>query len=108
MGYWIQCCNICLFINALQPHAPEPVIPYQDEFLHNTAYFIYALLWRAALVGVKNEKISSYAIPIAVVIAILYGAINEVYQSFIPDRVYDLGDIIANALGAVLAGLRRI
>ena len=103
--------SVAIFILSSMPQPPfppEPLIPYQDKFLHITVYFLYALLWQVGLIGVKNEKISGYAIPLAVVIAILYGATNEVYQSFIPDRMYDLGDVIANAIGALISGLKII
>ncbi|ODS39270.1 MAG: hypothetical protein A7316_06045 [Candidatus Altiarchaeales archaeon WOR_SM1_86-2] len=108
---WVIGYSVAIFILSSMPQPPvppEPIIPHQDKFLHIMVYFLYTLLWQVGLIGVKNEKISSYAIPLAVVIAILYGATNEVYQSFIPDRMYDFGDVIANAVGAVLAGLRRI
>ncbi|MGH7894174.1 MAG: VanZ family protein [Candidatus Binatia bacterium] len=73
------------------------------ERVHLPEYGIAAwLAWRA-LVPTWGDRASAYVA--AAALAALVGWSDELVQAVTPGRVYDLRDVAANALGAVLGAL---
>lgn len=76
----------------------------QDKLLHLGAYGLLSLL----LLGSLPRRPDGYRpaqIALAVVLAALYGCSDEWHQSFVPGRVLDGLDLVADALGALLGAL---
>jgi VanZ family protein len=72
----------------------EGFISIWDKLLHFGCYGLFALIaWRAA------ARPKTFYLLCAVVI--VYGALMEVGQSFVPGRMMSGLDIVANALGVV-------
>ncbi len=76
-----------------------------DWLLHTLTYCILAILsWIGALglnpqSDLKNHRVQGAAI------AIGYGVIDECIQFFVPVRTFDLMDILADAIGALIGVL---
>lgn len=90
---------------------PSSAVPGQvaayDKFLHFTIYAIFAVL----LVRPMTEVASRWqAVVLTLTIALLFAAVDEWHQGFIPGRSMELADWRADSLGAVVgavAGSRR-
>lgn len=65
--------------------------------LHLIEYGILFVLWRYALQGAEAPGV------IAAVIAIIYGATDELHQTLVPTRAGRIRDIFIDALGVVIA-----
>ena len=73
------------------------------ERVHVPEYGIAAwLAWRA-LVPRNGDRVGTYVAAVAIAAAIGWG--DELVQSVVPGRYYDLRDVAANALGASLGVL---
>ena len=85
---------------------PDLKGPYMDKWVHTLVYFILGgLLFRWVLLWERpgaDERWKRFAI--IATVALLYAITDEVHQFFIPGRVFDLGDIVADAVGGALAG----
>ena len=72
----------------------------QDKVMHFFTYGIHVFL---CLVALSNKilllKLFHYLL--ALVFSVFYGIFNEIYQYFIPEREFSLGDILANNLGVI-------
>lgn len=82
-----------------------PSLGVSDKIKHFGAYLVLAALLNLALMFQnKWENIKDKAAPAAVVIATLYGILDEIHQIFIPGRSAEFLDFIADMIGA-LAGV---
>lgn len=79
-----------------------PSIPYLDKIAHTILYaglaFVVSLgIWRS------NEHVVpkiQFIIPIA--FATLYGISDEIHQIFVPNRSFEIADILVDFLGATI------
>lgn len=77
-----------------------------DKLVHFSFYFGFVLLASFSLKERKPSIIIKNSAPVVVVVAIVYGALMEFLQySLTNHRSADLYDIMANSLGAIMAGL---
>lgn len=79
-----------------------------DVFLHGGAYFVMAVLAVRALAhGLSKPTSPHWAVALVggVAIAIVYGASDELHQSFVASRVGSWHDVMFDAMGAALAGV---
>lgn len=93
----------CAFIYWLsdQPSLGTPMLfLHQDKLFHAGAYFVLAGFTLRAFRHIKMPlptlMISSF------IFASLYGLSDEWHQSFVPGRMSDVKDWIADTVGAVL------
>lgn len=93
-----------LFWASSQPN-PFPFVPQgilsQDKLLHAAAYAVLGALAGAAVAS--GGLAPARAIALAAALASAYGVTDEWHQAHVPGRQADLGDLAADALGA-LAG----
>lgn len=94
-----------LFYLSHQPslHTPE-LFPNQDKLIHAVVYGALGVM----LLGTQPLRAGHYTwqqIGASVLIASLYGASDELHQSFIPGRSPEVADWIADTLGALAAVL---
>ncbi len=86
---------------------PLPFLPQgflsQDKLLHALEYAVLAGLLFAGLrlAGLRT----GLAIVVAVLAASVYGASDELHQSFVPNRTADVLDWVADTLGALAGAL---
>jgi VanZ family protein len=68
---------------------------------HSAAYFGLAVLVVRALAGGLPRPIGVRLAATALLISIAYGISDEVHQAFVPGRVADAYDVLADAFGAL-------
>lgn len=81
----------------------------EDKLAHLLVFFVFGIslllpLSHRILQG-KDEKKAIFHI---IIIGLFYAGIDEIHQAFVPGRVCDVTDWIADALGVTLAILFRI
>ncbi|GAA4894591.1 hypothetical protein GCM10023311_19100 [Flaviramulus aquimarinus] len=81
---------------------PDLVFSLSDKVLHFLAYSILTFLWFIS--GFHTFKFTKkQAIIYALIFSIVYGILIEVLQGTITvSRAYDVYDMLANSLGAIL------
>ena len=91
------------------PGTKLPKITWQDKiwldkWVHIFLFIVLVILWSKAYSHKKNTHSSSRRIFLQIMITgIVYGIAMEIVQKyFIPFRSFDLGDIIADAIGCVV------
>ena len=68
-----------------------------DKLIHLTMYFILILLWGINLISFKFSLIK------ILFLTIFFGLLIETLQYLLPlGRYFDIGDIIANSVGAII------
>ncbi|OQY28486.1 MAG: hypothetical protein B6244_06970 [Candidatus Cloacimonetes bacterium 4572_55] len=82
---------------------PSPVIQLSDKFLHLFVYLILGILLRRAFAFSRNTKFQVHALELALISGILWGISDELHQWFVPGRLADLYDVLADAIGVALA-----
>jgi VanZ family protein len=83
--------------------APPPPGPLTDKHEHFFFYGVLGVLALRALSNAQWRRIGAAAALGAIVLSSLYGVVNEFHQRFVPGRSYEVGDMIANAIGASVA-----
>ncbi len=94
---------IAIAMVSVLPREVLPEAGISDKLGHFAAYGALALLgWLAFAEEIVRRRV--------MIALVLYGAVLEGLQSFIPGRFFSIGDMIANGLGvaAVYGGLMVI
>ncbi len=89
-----------IYLLSAQSRLPEltPGAPGLQEILGHWAVFgVLAALWWWALLGAGVP----HALPYALLITVLYGALDEFHQSFVPNRVPSISDWLVDLAGAI-------
>ena len=99
--------TIVFFISVVAGSAQTSInVVGMDKFIHTG---IYALLCLQLIVGFSKQH--SFRLlkfnPVigAVIVSATYGILLEFVQYFIPERSFDIYDMLANALGAFIGWL---
>jgi VanZ family protein len=92
-----------IFYAQSWPAAPPPPGPLTDKHEHFFFYGVLGALALRALSKAQWRRVGPATALAAVVFASLYGVVNEFHQRFVPGRSYEVGDMIANAIGASVA-----
>jgi VanZ family protein len=78
-------------------------VPHLDKVVHIILFGIFVYAW--TLYFRTNKKERRFTILVFVLLACAYGIIMEyVQRDYIPHRSFDVGDIMADCMGALLAG----
>ncbi len=72
--------------------------PQLHNLLHVPAYALLTFLWIRTLSPLSRPP--GRVLAVAFLIAVGYGALDEVHQAFVPGRLLSLTDASLNALGA--------
>lgn len=85
---------------------PQEAVPVQtarvDKYLHFGIYTVFSFLLTRQISDITTRW---RAAAIAVVFAVVFGALDEWHQRFIPGRSTELADWQADSLGAVVGAL---
>ena len=86
---------------------PELPFSFADKIIHGIIYFVFTISWFLAF---SKKEITPFLLKNALVISVLfsvfYGILMEILQGTLAeDRQGDWQDALANALGAILAGI---
>lgn len=71
-----------------------------DKLIHTIEFFILAFLCLRAFN--THKVLSRRPYYFAVMFTILYGALDELHQFFVPGRVLDFYDLVFNSVGALI------
>jgi VanZ family protein len=74
---------------------------WQDKVIHAIVYGLLGFLVLGAM-RIGQRGYSAIQAGIAVGLTTLYGILDEFHQSFVPGRMADTWDVLADATGAVL------
>jgi VanZ family protein len=110
MRGWLQSLSMLLaiawagviFYLSSQPGMDiPPPFPHMDKLLHALAFGLLGFL---VLGGLRPGKdgYSRGQLLLAIAIAGIYGVLDEVHQHFVPGRMPDALDVMADLVGAVL------
>lgn len=69
------------------------------SFLHVIEYSALTFLFLRALFAYKNPPFRAFLL--AIIITVVYGISDELHQSFVPNRVPDVMDVMMDGIGAV-------
>ncbi len=95
----------CVFVGSSIPLPQSPGLDFPvgaDKIVHGVAYAVLAGLAVRATSRFGRRRVFAVA---AIGAAIVYGALIENWQGLLGGRATELGDAIANAVGAVVGGL---
>ena len=99
--YWL-----ILFIATSLPVERLPNIGLNDKINHFIAYFILAVLVNLTLIYQRKSRFLFKKAPlVTIIIGLLYGAVDELHQIFVPGRFADTLDWMADGLGTVVGVL---
>ena len=91
-----------IFVASSQSDPPDPPGGLPDVVAHAVAYaFLGALILRG-LARARWQGVRFNLGAAAVGLGALYGLSDELHQRFVVGRVADVGDVFADAIGAVV------
>lgn len=91
-----------IFYLSATPSLPAPE-GVSDKQAHAAVYGVLAFLCTVGLTGGTLHLVTPRVLLTALVLAVSYGASDELHQSFTPGRQPDVADLLADAVGALLA-----
>lgn len=84
-----------------------PVLPsppgVSDKLAHAVTYGVLAGACLLGATGGQWRRIGPRSVRLAIILAVIYGVSDEFHQSFVPGRTPDVLDVLADAVGAVVA-----
>lgn len=92
---------IFLISSVSYPPQPLPLKGYAPIIEHMFEFGILGFLLYTSFKINKNTQRNAFIL--AVSVAILYGISDEIHQAFVPGRVSDLVDVLADSIGAIVA-----
>ncbi len=101
--YWLPLILYCLiiYIQSANPSPDQiPSIRFVDKVFHFAAYGIMGILFYRAYQTLRIKDNLQMLMLLSVVSASLYGISDEIHQSFVPFRDAEVGDVIADIIGA--------
>ena len=107
--YWIPAISYMTLIFVLSSFSLKvPAMKTgMDKLVHFVEYGILSFFFFYAFsntTGLPRHKIEI----VAVLCTVLYGISDEIHQYFVPNRCFDLMDILANTIGAMSIYLLRL
>lgn len=98
-------CAVILWASTTPEPPGRPLLnlPMGDKVVHLAGYALLCWLVTMSLGKAVLVYPTQIVVIVPVAFSILYGIVNEIIQMSVAYRSYELGDIAANALGAVLA-----
>jgi VanZ family protein len=106
---WLAVAGLAVLIFAASsipgPRLPSAnLFPGSDKVVHLIIYaFVGALIARALVRGHALDP--GRAVLLTAVLGAAYGLSDEIHQVFVPNRLFELGDLVANAAGTVLGAV---
>lgn len=82
--------------------SPDLGFDFEDKISHAIEYAIFGYLIRRALVAQRNQFIRHYAGWLTLLIGGTYAISDEIHQLFVPGRMADTNDVIADVIGILL------
>jgi hypothetical protein len=90
-------------VSAIPGHA-LPGFKISDKMLHAIEFGVLAVLLCRVLGMHMPTRSRRFVLAVSCLTAMGYGAVDEVHQLLVPQRMADFGDFVADSLGAMLGG----
>jgi VanZ family protein len=81
--------------------ANQKLFPFSDKIGHFLEYFILGLLLKRALTNSNYNFLKEKAIHLSIFLATIYAVSDEIHQIFVPQRKFEILDIVVDIIGAV-------
>ena len=94
------CLMVLIFVVSSLSSPPDP--PGPDVSAHALAYAALAVLVLRGLANARWQDVTFGLAAAAVGLTALYGLSDEIHQRFVPGRVADVRDLIADTIGALV------
>lgn len=95
-----------LFALTSLPSSKAPDFTVSDKIQHYGAYAVLAFLLSMALFIQEKFKLAKDRfVTFSVIIATVYGLLDEIHQIFVPGRSADPFDLFADFIGALTGGV---
>lgn len=95
--YWI----ILIVLTSI-PLDTMPKVGISDKFNHFAAYLVLSvLLYLSLSFQDKYPVLKTYSFVFTILIASFYGALDEIHQAFIPGRLAEWFDWLADVAGSI-------
>lgn len=108
LGAWAPVAAWCLLVftlSSLPLGIDAEVVPGGDKAAHLGEYAVLGFLLARALRMTRPSLGFGSLVAGAALLGALYGASDEFHQSFVPERTASLGDLVADAAGALLGAI---
>ncbi len=108
MWYWLPVLMYLTLIVTLsaQPSLkPPPQFELTDKFYHVLEYFGLGVLLARAFHAGRRVTAPMLTVAMVLTLGVMVGAADETFQSFVPGRMSDIFDVLADATGVLLAQL---
>jgi VanZ family protein len=92
-----------IFVLSAQSTLPAPPDGLSDKHSHALAFGLLALACLHGLVQGRWRDVGTGHAAGAALLAVAYGLSDEWHQAFVPGRMSDWADVVADATGAVVA-----
>jgi VanZ family protein len=76
-------------------------LPFADKFVHVALYAVLSVFSLRTFISVKAMA-KHYAVFSTVLLAVVWGVLDEVHQSEVTGRSSEISDVVADGFGAVL------
>lgn len=99
---WILLSSVIFYLsnqNSLD-FIPQSILEY-DKILHFIAYFSYGLSTLSMLISVK--KTEKGLLTIGLILSVLFAITDEFHQFFVPNRIMDFYDVVADLFGIIFS-----
>lgn len=97
---------LIFYVSSLQSISPPSIgFTWDDKIYHFGEYVLLSFFIFIALRYYRQDTIRKHLHLIAILIACCFAASDEIHQFFVPGRDSQLGDLLADSLGIVLAQL---
>ena len=92
-----------IFTGSSFSHLPDVPGGFSDKTEHASEYAVLGVLFVRALAGRRWLSPTLGCVIAAACLATLYGVSDEFHQLFVPDRDFDVRDMMADAFGASIS-----
>jgi VanZ family protein len=100
--------GLIFFLSSLshpEQHLPSFFEEVSDKILHALEYAVLGAVGYRAFRWGTNDRLSQHALWLAIVMASLYGASDEIHQWFVPFRDSSWQDWVADTIGAAIGAV---
>ena len=106
LRYWLPVLLYVTLIAVLsaQPNLTPPAqFHVTDKFYHALEYFGLGVLLARAFRAGRHAAIPMRTVMMTITLGVIVGASDEIFQSFVPGRMSDIYDVLADATGVLLS-----
>ena len=98
---WVQ--MTLIFIASSIPNLTQLPGNMSDKTGHGIGYGLLGIVLLRALARGRQAGVTLRVVVVTIVCATVYGISDEFHQWFVPGRTADVHDVMADAIGAVVA-----